>query len=246
MVISQIHKLALKMYRFWNILLIQFLLVYSCPGQEVNSHSIQIKIGETAWWCGVINHGELMPLKEAYVADFGDNYGNQIQPLLLSNAGQTIWSEGVFTVAVKNDTLVVQTEDSVLFYNETGSTLQDAFQYARSAYFPPAGKLPDELLFLAPQYNTWIELQYNQNQNDILQYANDILNNGFPPGVLMIDDNWQEDYGKWDFHSGRFSNPGVMIDSLHHMGFKIMVWICPFVSPDCDVYRMLERRQWAA
>jgi alpha-glucosidase (family GH31 glycosyl hydrolase) len=26
---------------------------------------------------------------------------------------------------------------------------------------------------------------------------------------------------------------------LHIMGFKVMVWICPFVSPDCDIYRML-------
>ena len=58
----------------------------------------------------------------------------------------------------------------------------------------------------------------------------------------MIDDNWQEDYGKWDFHTGRFPAPGAMVDSLHHMGFKIMLWICPFVSPDCDVYRMLESK----
>jgi alpha-glucosidase len=199
-------------------------------------------MGETAWWCGVINHGELMPLKEGYFADFSNNYGNQIQPLLLSNTGQTIWSEEAYSVSVKNDTLVVLAEDSVLLFNKAGSTLQDAFQFARDHYFPPAGKLPDELLFSAPQYNTWIELQYNQNQPDILLYANNILNNGFPPGVLMIDDNWQEDYGKWDFHPGRFPAPGAMVDSLHQMGFKIMLWICPFVSPDCDVYRMLESK----
>ncbi|VAW23213.1 hypothetical protein MNBD_BACTEROID01-1875 [hydrothermal vent metagenome] len=57
----------------------------------------------------------------------------------------------------------------------------------------------------------------------------------------MIDDNWQEDYGKWDFHPGRFPNPKGMMDSLHQMGFKVMVWICPFVSPDCDVAPMLEK-----
>lgn len=39
----------------------------------------------------------------------------------------------------------------------------------------------------------------------------------------MIDDNWQEDYGKWDFHPGRFPNPKAMIDSLHQMGFKVML-----------------------
>jgi alpha-glucosidase len=74
---------------------------------------------------------------------------------------------------------------------------------------------------------------------DVLKYAHGIIENNFPVGVIMIDDNWQEDYGKWQFHPGRFNDPKSMVDSLHHMGFKIMVWICPFISPDYDVYRKL-------
>ena len=56
--------------------------------------------------------------------------------------------------------------------------------------------MPPELFFSVPQYNTWIELTYNQNQKDILRYARAIVDNGMPPGIIMIDDNWQEDYGK--------------------------------------------------
>ncbi len=48
---------------------------------------------------------------------------------------------------------------------------------------------------------------YDQNQRDVLKYAHAIVDNGLPPGVLMIDDNWQEDYGKWTFHPGRFPDP---------------------------------------
>jgi alpha-glucosidase len=83
---------------------------------------------------------------------------------------------------------------------------------------------------------------YDQNQEDILEYARAIIANNYPPGVLMIDDNWQEDYGKWNFHQGRFSDPKMMMDSLHDMGFKVMLWVCPFISPDCDVYRELDRK----
>lgn len=202
---------------------------------------IKIPIENVSWWSGVVNHGELMPLKEGYAADFNNNYGNQVQPLLISNDGQTIWSEQAYRIQVTNDTLHVRSENPDLICHKAGETLKEAFQYASRTYFPPAGILPDELLFSAPQYNTWIELQYNQNQKDILQYAQDILNSGFPPGVLMIDDNWQEDYGKWNFHQGRFPAPGAMMDTLHAMGFKVMLWICPFVSPDCDVYRMLKQ-----
>ena len=183
-----------------------------------------------------------MPLVENYVADFNSNYGNQVQPLLIANDGQTVWSEQAFRVSVKNDILHIESDRGGLIYNKTGNTLKEAFQYASKTYFPPSGKMPEELLFSAPQYNTWIELMYDQNQVDIMQYASDIKRNGYPAGVLMIDDNWQEDYGKWDFHPGRFSNPKQMVDSLHDMGFKVMLWICPFVSPDCDVYRMLESK----
>ena len=84
---------------------------------------------------------------------------------------------------------------------------------------------------------------YDQNQRDVLKYAHAIVDNGLPPGVLMIDDNWQEDYGKWNFHPSRFGDPRAMMKELHALGFKVMVWVCPFVSADCDVYRALAKKK---
>ena len=43
---------------------------------------------------------------------------------------------------------------------------------------PPEGGFPPEEFFRIPQYNTWIELQYNQNQEGVLQYAQGILEHG--------------------------------------------------------------------
>jgi alpha-glucosidase len=80
---------------------------------------------------------------------------------------------------------------------------------------------------------------YDQNEKDILVYAENIIKNGYSPGVLMIDDNWQEDYGNWDFSPRKFSNPKGMIKKLHDVGFKVMVWICPFVSADSELFRKL-------
>jgi alpha-glucosidase len=82
---------------------------------------------------------------------------------------------------------------------------------------------------------------YDQNEADILKYAEDIISKGYPPGVIMIDDNWQEDYGKWEFSPRRFKDPKAMIGKLHKMGFKVMVWICPFISPDSEVFRYLAK-----
>jgi alpha-glucosidase len=194
---------------------------------------------ETSWWFGVVNHGHLMPLDSGYKADLYANlYGNQAQPLLLSDQGDVIWSDQPPKLTYFDEKIVIERGGKIQ-QHKTGNTLREAFLFASKTYFPPSGKLPDLALFSEPQYNTWIELMYDQNQKDILKYAKSIISNGFPPGVLMIDDNWQEDYGKWDFQPRKFENAKLMIESLHQMGFKVMLWICPFISPDSDVYRKL-------
>jgi alpha-glucosidase (family GH31 glycosyl hydrolase) len=102
-------------------------------------------------------------------------------------------------------------------------------------------KIPHPLFFSRPQYNTWIELQYDQNEDDILKYAASIVGNGFPTGIIMIDDNWQKNYGEWEFSCERFDDPGGMMELLHTMGFKVMLWVCPFVGAATPTYRQLAR-----
>src|SRR5690606_35989671 len=109
-------------------------------------------------------HGHLMPLAPGYEADQdGDLYGNQAQPLLLSNHGHVIWSEEPLRIRLDGDSLRVASHGGSLAYDRPGLTLREAYLSASRRYFPPTGGLPDALLFSAPQYNTWIELMYDQN-----------------------------------------------------------------------------------
>ena len=55
----------------------------------------------------------------------------------------------------------------------------------------------------------------------------------------MIDDNWQKYYGNFEFKPDKFPSPKNMVDELHEKGFKIMLWVCPFVSADSPEYRDL-------
>lgn len=227
-------------------LFLLILLSNSTEGQPTSfDDSLNLKVDRnTYWWVGIVNHGYLMPITSPYRADLNSNYGNQVQPLLLSSEGEVIWSDFPFTLHFMGDQLRVKGKSVRFYYHKAGNSLKEAYHYANRNYFPPSGKIPDQLLFTNPQYNTWIELMYDQNQEDIMTYARSILSFGFPPGVLMIDDNWQENYGKWNFHPGRFSDPKQMVDSLHRMGFKVMLWVCPFVSPDGDVYRDLMSKRY--
>ena len=60
----------------------------------------------------------------------------------------------------------------------------------------------------------------------------------------MIDDNWAPYYGKFDFRRDRFPDPRSMINELHQLGFKVMIWVCPFVSPDGEVFRKLAEKKY--
>ena len=212
-------------------------------GFSILADSLELKILEGEyWWAGLSSKGYEMPYDASTDVSYdlwGDNKGNQAQPLLLSNKGRFVWSEEPIKFVFKKGFITVTTREGTIDSGKKGSNLAEVFDYVSNKYFPSNGLIPDKLLFTHPQYNTWIELMYDQNEDDILAYAEAIIENGYPPGVLMIDDNWQEDYGTWKFSPRRFNDPKGLIDRLHKMGFKVMMWMCPFVSADSADFRQL-------
>lgn len=204
--------------------------------------SISIESQEN-WFGAAVNKGSEMPFANGFSLNlYGNNEGNQASPLLLSTNGRYIWSDKPFDFSIQGGNLIVNSLDEIVVKKE-GRTLREAFRTVSKAAFPASGKMPDTTLFTSPQYNTWIELIYNQNQDDILKYAHSIVNNGFPAGVLMIDDNWFPYYGSFEFRKDRFPDPKKMIAELHGLGFKVMLWVCPFVSPDTEVFRLLQKEK---
>jgi hypothetical protein len=211
----------------------------------LNEEVIKTKPSEK-WWVGIVNQGDKMPVSGiAYAEDFyANSQGNQFSPLLLSNEGRYIWSEKPYRFEFKKEEIIISHKRGQIHTGIAGNSLAGAYRFASKNFFPPSGEIPDTSMFIHPQFNTWIELVYNQNQQDILKYAHDIIDNGFEPGVLMIDDNWQRYYGNFEFKAERFANPVNMVKELHQMGFKVMLWVCPFVSPDSKEFRELLSKKY--
>ena len=201
---------------------------------------VEVLPGE-GWWGGATTFGTKAPYGlNAQTLNFDirfDNYSNQATPLMLSTKGRCVWSDKAFACSFTNGVMTF-TGDAPITLTKEGDNLREAFLAAAKAHFPASGKTPDLALIEKPQWNTWVELTYFQNQKDILGYAKAIAANGFPQGgVIMIDDTWQFGYGIWQFDPRRFSDPKAMCDELHAMGYKVMLWVCPFVSMDSPGYR---------
>lgn len=200
---------------------------------------IELAPGEV-WWGGACEYGTSMPFGvAAFSLDLSEDFGgNQAAAFLVSSQGRYVWSGTPFMFRFEEHSLKIW-PSSPLVLEHIGHDLRDAFRHAARRFFPASGTHPPLAMFSAPQYNTWIEMGYEPTQDKVLTYARDILSHGFPPGTMIIDDNWQEDYGTWEFHNRRFPQPKAMIDALHAMGFQVMLWICPFVSPDSVTFRKL-------
>ncbi|HXO74528.1 MAG TPA: glycoside hydrolase family 31 protein, partial [Puia sp.] len=217
------------------------------PGRDIaessGSKGLSLLPGEK-WWGGAVTEGHRAPFEAGYSLDLnGDNRGNQAAPLLLSSAGRWVWSDQPFEFSVGKDSLVLSKCQDSVYSGQAGHSLAEAYRDAASHHFPASGKMPDSLLIMRPQYNTWIELTYNQNQLDILKYSRAVIDAGFPPGVFMIDDNWFDGYGRLEFRKDRFPDARDMIRQLHQMGFKVMVWVSPFISPDNEVFRAADSQR---
>ncbi len=184
------------------------------------------------WWGGTSTDGIKMPFDNTTSAvRVLTKCGNQVMPLYLSNYGRVIWSEEPFEISFNGGEISVKGEREILL-TKHGNSLREGYLGAMNAYFKPCGNYPEKEFFRVPQYNTWMQLVYEQTQEGVMEYAKGLIENGYKPGIIMIDEGWQRNYGDWAFNKERFPQPKKMVDELHKMGFKVMLWLVPYVNPD--------------
>ena len=143
------------------------------------------------WWGGAADDGPVMPFSadrmHKRALDRNNTY-NQAAPLLLSNKGRYIWCESGFTFELRDGYIILTGSKAQPQLYEGYKNLRGAYLAACERFFPPSQQAPPVEFFTGPQYNSWIELTYNQNQKDILEYARKIKETGMPSdGIFMID-----------------------------------------------------------
>ena len=180
--------------------------------------------------------------KSEYKADLRRT-ANQTMPLFISSKGRYIYSKDPFTVEFSGGIITCESHTGEEFdFNDKGSTLRDAYLNAMNSHFKFTGKIPPLKFFETAQYNTWMEFDYEETQEGILKYAHGIVDNGYEPGILMIDEGWHTRYGLWEFDLAKFPDPKGMVDELHALGFKVLLWVVPMFTADGKEFAMLSTR----
>lgn len=206
------------------------------------ARTVEMLPGE-GWWGLCNGFGREMPFTEesVFACDLRENnYAHPAQSMLVSDKGRAIWCDEPVKVTIRDGAIALASDaGEIEVVERAGANLREALEHAARTWYRPSGEEPELLYFAAPQYNTWIELTYRQNERDILAYARSMVDHGFPPGVFMIDDTWQAGYGDWRFEPTRFPDPKGMVEKLHGMGFKVLLWMCPWVSMDTPAFRRI-------
>jgi len=88
-----------------------------------------------------------------------------------------------------------------------------------------------------PVYCSWYAIHHEVNQSWVIQQARLARELGF--GTFIIDDGWffpgKGEWGKyrfcgdWRVETSKFPDMRGMVEELHDMGMKVLLWIAPFM-----------------
>lgn len=201
----------------------------------------QFEIEESeSFWGGAVAHGIHMPLTRDSDWSFDSNLQgttNPVSGIFVSSKGRYFLLKDDFKISVKAGRITVETDEPPIV-KQAGDTLKEAYLSAAATFGRDSLSVPRELM-THPQYCTWTEMLTDITQEKVLDYARSIQESGMPYAALILDDGWMRAYGEWEFVQEKFSSPKAMVEELHKAGFKVQLWLVPFVDKNARDYELL-------
>ncbi|XP_069959028.1 myogenesis-regulating glycosidase isoform X3 [Cherax quadricarinatus] len=103
-------------------------------------------------------------------------------------------------------------------------------------FFSLPESVPDARMIEEPIWSTWAEYKTEVNDTRVLALAKEITNRGFNNSQVEIDDDWETCHGNAVFNPDHFPDPKAVVDQLHSEGFRVTLWIHPFINDDCEAF----------
>ncbi|ENN81184.1 hypothetical protein YQE_02408, partial [Dendroctonus ponderosae] len=91
-------------------------------------------------------------------------------------------------------------------------------------------------------WTTWAKYKKPINDETVLEFGRTIRSHGYEGGQLEIDDSWETCYGSQQFTEEKFANIQNTVNTLHEDGWRVSLWIHPFVNDDCEENSAIGKR----
>ncbi len=158
-------------------------------------------------------------------------------PFYLSTGGYGLLcntpNDGFFDVGLRDENLIhaefaVSELEFAVFVEETFSEMLRHF--CEMTGYPPR---PPLWSFLP-----WKWRDEYKSQDAVYEDARKMRELDIPCGSILIDNPWQQ-YGRnsFEFDKKRFPDARKMVDDLHAMGYKVLVWSSPFTEKAVPNYK---------
>ncbi|XP_068226650.1 LOW QUALITY PROTEIN: myogenesis-regulating glycosidase-like [Palaemon carinicauda] len=122
------------------------------------------------------------------------------------------------------------------YYVCTAENIKEVHLASYPKFFSSPTGIPDLRMLQDPIWSTWAEYHTKVNDTRVLDFAMAVKENGFNNSQVEIDDNWETCYGDAKWNPERFPDPASLIDDLHGRGFRVTLWIHPFINDNCESY----------
>ncbi|XP_020761658.2 myogenesis-regulating glycosidase isoform X3 [Odocoileus virginianus] len=111
-----------------------------------------------------------------------------------------------------------------------GSDVTSIHKYMVRRYFNKPSRVPAPEAFRDPIWSTWVLYGRAVDQDKVWRFAQQIRQHRFNSSHLEIDDMYTPAYGDFDFDEAKFPNASDMFRSLRDAGFRVTLWVHPFVN----------------
>ncbi|OGV59364.1 MAG: hypothetical protein A2X45_22055 [Lentisphaerae bacterium GWF2_50_93] len=195
------------------------------------------------WYGHGFSHEQPYPLETGKIDNPSFAVNNIQSPIWLCSAGFAIFADtcGKLKVSINKDSdgmlRITPVENPAAIRIFHGTSLPDAWGKLAANIgwpnIPPAREFFGDSIFC-----TWTQYPRAITQERILDMARQIRRQGYPCSTITIDDRWESCFGELCF-SDKFPDPRRMIEELHSLGFKILLWITPFVNTEARNHKEL-------
>lgn len=222
---------------------------------QTASDCVDLATGHLSWYGGLQIFHQYWPVEKltlanySYVAKQQDNVG-VAERYWLNSKGAFVYVEETAPLFIDQNVrdgnelcLKVQnalpynvrrTSFPFVYYIGVGRDAKQVHREAVKIFLKKPTAVPDERMVEHPIWSTWARYKVDINETVIERFANEILSNGFNHSQLEIDDDWEVCYGALTFRSSKFPNIANLTSRLKARGFRVTLWVHPFINKGCD------------